>query len=376
MESRSKLGQEAVMMGTKQFPFGNAPHTGTLFAVHFLLSLCLVTTISAQQQKFSVSANHVLDANGNVYYIHGVDRSSFEKGPLGDGHFTQTDFNNIAAWGANTVRIATNQDFLLADSSCFAESYLSGALDPAVTAAHKAGLNVIFDLHWSDGGVAGTCANSQQKMADARSLTFWQIMANHYRNDPRVFFELYNEPQNISWGCWLNGCTTCELAGCHTWVGMQQMYDTVRLAGFKNLVIIGGIDWAYDLSGVPNHLPSGFNIVYATHVRLSEPPSSWSTSFGFLSSTYPVVATDFGDHTCTSRSVTSVLDYFDAPNGNVGNRMGWTGWAWNDPGNCTFPSMIADWNGTPNTIGQPEHDRLLSYQKPPSPPRDLRATVD
>ena len=156
----------------------------TLFTVHLFLLPGLVTTMSAQQQNYSVSANHVLDANGNFYYIHGVDRSSLEQGPSGDGHFTQTDFNNIAAWGANTVRIATNQDFLLSDSSCFAESYLSGSLDTAVTAAHKAGLNVIFDLHWTDGGVAGTCATGQQKMADTRSLCSgrsWQIITRTTR---------------------------------------------------------------------------------------------------------------------------------------------------------------------------------------------------
>ena len=32
---------------------------------------------------------------------------------------------------------------------------------------------------------------------------------------------------------------------------MQQLYDTVRATGAQNLVIIGGLNWAYDLSGVP-----------------------------------------------------------------------------------------------------------------------------
>ena len=367
----------ALLIYTQQSPSSSTPHQfrGILFAVHSLLSLCLVTTMGAQRQNYRVSGNHLVDANGNIFHIHGVDRSSFEQSPSGDGHFTQTDFNNIASWGANTVRIATNQDFLLVDSSCFSESYLSGSLDGAVKAAHNAGLNVIFDLRWNDGGVAGRCATGQQEMADTRSLTFWQIMANHYKNDPRVFFDLYNEPQDIPWGCWLNGCATCGLAGCNTWVGMQQMYDTVRLSGFDNLVIMGGINSAYDLSGVPDHLPSGFNIVYATHVHSAELPSSWSNSFGFLTSAYPVVATEFGDYTCTSGSVTSMLDYFDAPDGDTSNRMGWTGGSWNDPGNCTFPSIIADWNGTPYTMGQPEHDRLLSYKKPVLAPTGLIATV-
>ncbi len=276
--------------------------------------------------------------------------SSLEQGPSGDGHFTQTDLDYVAGWISNTVRIATNQDFLLSDSSCFAESYLSGSLDTAVTAAHKAGLNVIFDLHWTDGGVAGTCATGQQKIANTRSLLFWQIMANRYKNDPRVFFELFNEPQDISWSCWLNGCTTCDLADCNTWVGMQRMPDSVRRAGFNNLVIMGGTSRAYDLSGVPNNLPSGFNIVYATHVHLSEPPSSWSANFGFLTSTYPLVATDFGGlhmHLAIrhigARLFRCAQRQCEQPDG-----LDWMGVE--RSGDCSFRSIIADseWDTRPD----------------------------
>jgi hypothetical protein len=54
----------------------------------------------------------------------------------------------------------------------------------------------------------------------------------------------------VSWEVWLSGGDTGE-----GWqgVGMQKLYDTVRAAGADNLVIVGGLDWAYDLSGVPSH---------------------------------------------------------------------------------------------------------------------------
>jgi hypothetical protein len=301
-----------------------------------------------------VSGNQILDPNGNVYSIHGVDRASYEWSRTGDGHFTQTDFNNIAAWNANTVRIATNQDYVLIDSSCYDSNYL-GRLDAAVAAANNAGLNVIFDLHWNDGGVAGICANGQQNLADTRSLTFWQIMADRFRDNPTVFFELYNEPHSISWDCWLNGCDN--------WVGMQQLYDTVRNKGFTNLVIIGGLNWAYDLKEVPTHRVSGSNIVYATHPYdfFGKQPENWPSDFGFLTATDPVVATEFGDFNCTPGYVQTALDYFDAPEGDPSRRMGWTGWAWNVPGSCGFPSIIADWNGTPSVMGQPEYDHLQGY---------------
>lgn len=346
------------------------PSQGTLFAIGVFSSVVLVAVTHAQAQNYTTSGNHVLDPNGAIYYIHGVDRSGFESSSFGDGHFTQTDFNNIATWKANTVRIATNQDFVLSDSSCFDANYL-GRLDAAVTAAHNAGMNVIFDLHWNDAGQAGVCASGQQNMADTRSLTFWLIMANHYKSDPKVFFELYNEPHNISWSCWLNGCSP--------WVGMQQMYNTVRNAGFNNLVIMGGLNFAFDLSGVPSNRPSGVNIVFATHPYdfSGKQVPDYHNAFGFLTATDPVVATEFGDFNCTTGYVTTALNYFDAPDGISANKMGWTGWAWNSPGSCGFPSIIADWNGTPSTMGQPEHDRLLSYASasPAAPPTNLTATA-
>ena len=49
---------------------------------------------------------------------------------------------------------------------------------------------------------------------------------------------------------------------------MQELYDVVRTrdgAGADNVVIAGGIGWAFDLSGVASHRIQGYNIMYATH---------------------------------------------------------------------------------------------------------------
>jgi hypothetical protein len=337
------------------------------------LALLGLSVKEAQAQGYSVSGNHILDPAGHVWQIHGVDRSGYEWSPTGDGHFTQTDMNAIAGWRANTVRIATNQDYLLTDSSCFDAGYL-GRLDAALTAANQAGMNVIFDLHWTDRGQAGTCANGQQLMADNRSVTFWQIMANHYKTNPKVFFELFNEPHDISWSCWKNGCTT---SGGWTAIGMQQLYNVVRNAGFSNLVLIGGLNWAFDLSGVPANRIQGINIVYATHPYDfgGKQPGDWPAGFGFLTATDPVVATELGTFDCTAGYVSTLINYMDAPAGDPNRRLGWTGWAWNVPGSCGFPSIIADWNGTPSAMAQPEHDALARYSSPPPPPSNGTALL-
>ena len=96
----------------------------------------------------------------------------------------------------------------------------------------------------------GCCSPSkgcQQLMADTNSVTFWSEVAARYKDDGRVLFELYNEPHDVTW---TSGRTAARPASGWEAVGMQQLYDAVRAAGAENLVIIGGLDWAFDLSGV------------------------------------------------------------------------------------------------------------------------------
>ncbi len=40
-------------------------------------------------------------------------------------------------------------------------------------------------------------------MADQNSVTFWADVANKYKGDGRVIFELYNEPPDVSWDVWV-----------------------------------------------------------------------------------------------------------------------------------------------------------------------------
>ena len=107
------------------------------------------------------------------------------------------------------------------------------------------------------------------------------------------------------WNVWQSGGTTGS--GWQA-VGMQQLYDAVRAAGAQNLVVIGGLDWAYDLSGVPANRIDGYNIVYATHPytrrsRACARRRTGTARWGFLTATDPVVVTEFGvlnDTACTT----------------------------------------------------------------------------
>lgn len=306
---------------------------------------------------YYVNGNTVCTAEGSPHLFHGVDRPSLEWTSTGE-HLSAADFMLMSTWKANSVRIALNQDFWLSGSQYYDAGY-AVLVDTAIGWAEDAGMDVILDLHWSDAGELGSCAPNlgcQQVMADANSKTFWTEVATRYKDDGRVLFELYNEPHDVPWQVWKVGGST---GMGWTVTGMQQLYDAVRATGAENLVIIGGLNWAYDLSQVPDYKIAGYNIMYATHPYggpSDRAPSTWDSYWGFLAATYPVIATEFGEitGTCDPTYSDRLIKYADSHNAS------WTAWAW-FPGGCGFPAIIEDWDGTPSMAGTVVKNALARY---------------
>jgi aryl-phospho-beta-D-glucosidase BglC (GH1 family) len=311
---------------------------------------------------YYVNGNTLCASQGMPHLLHGVDRPSLEWNVQGQ-QLSAADFALMASWHANVVRVALNQDFWLSDSPNYSAGY-APRVDQVVQWAEQAGLDVILDLHWSDRGDY-TVKPAQQQMADTHSLRFWQEVAARYKDDGRVFFELYNEPHDVSPAVWLSGGSS-NSSGGFTVVGMQQLHDAVRAVGADNPVIVGGLEYAYDLSHVTNFPVQGYNILYATHPYNNAPerqPSQWFARWGYLAATAPVVATEFGDGTgsCSPNWDTSLIAYADK------RRVSWTAWAW-WAGDCKFPSLLTDWNANTTNEGAVVKAALLGYQDPAAPP--------
>jgi aryl-phospho-beta-D-glucosidase BglC (GH1 family) len=323
---------------------------------------------------YTTSGNKILDKNKNEHFFRGLDRPSLEWSCSGD--IQGVDYQGMSGWGANVVRLPLNQDCWLSTSgnTSYDSSY-AGTVDQNVQWAKQNGMDIILDLHWSDKGnfsvgatcLANTSMNCQQDMADTNSTEFWKEVAGKYANDPAVIFELYNEPkiggympQAADWNTWLNGGTSSGF----TVVGMQSLYNTVRATGANNIVIIGGLNWAYDLTGVPSHAVSGTNIVYNTHPYANH-GTSFTQYFGNLTSMFPVIATEFGDTSsgqpsaCSATFDTNVLDYMDGVSGGIPHKMSWTAWAFY-VANCNFPTLLADSNYDPNAPGMAVQSALMA----------------
>jgi len=150
----------------------------------------------------------------------------------------------------------------------------------AVADAIAAGLYVILDLHWgAPNNAAGQplCPIGQPACADNdHSLAFWTSLADAFKADPPVMFELCNEPfgSNV-YGNWVNGASgagpdaitlrdggaffpflqqdnsNCNLIHtlCLTWqvAGMQDMINTIRGEGATNVILASPIGWAGEI---------------------------------------------------------------------------------------------------------------------------------
>ncbi len=286
---------------------------------------------------YTVRGNTVYDSANNAHMFHGLDRPSLEWSATGD-HLSLADYQLMASWKANTVRLSLNEKFWIQNTSNY-----QATVAQQVAWINSLGMDAMLDLHWSDAGNINNTA-AQQVMADTDSNTFWKDVATTYKSNPKVLFELYNEPHDVSWSIWKNGGS----AGGFTVVGMQQLYNTVRATGAPNLVVVNGLNWAFDLSGVPANRITGTNIAYGTHpydYAGKNTAADWDKGFGNLSVTDPIIMTEFGDYNCSTTLYTDLLAYAKAHN------VGWTGWAWY-PGGCGFPALINDWTGTPNAPGQ------------------------
>lgn len=296
---------------------------------------------------YYTQGNQVFDDKGQPHLFRGVARPSLEWSVAGE-HLNANDYVLMKQWGANVVRIAMNQDFWLPNAALHNLLYTS-TIYRQVMWAEAAGMDVILDLHWSDRGnlaigMPANNGNNQQDMADMNSVEFWRQVADMYKTDGHVMFELYNEPKDIPWNVWRNGG---QINGFMA-AGMQQLYDTVRGTGAENIVIIGGVRFAYDLSGVAANRVTGHNIMYASHPYDTgdKQMGDWENAFGSLSNTDPVILTEFGSLSaaCVTGYTQQVVTFARARN------LSFTGWAWFVSG-CTFPSLITDWNGTPSAAG-------------------------
>ncbi len=287
----------------------------TSYAAATLFTLCI-----AQAQGtgyWHTSGNQILDANGQVTRIAGINWYGFET-TTGVVHgLSAQDYksilNTIHANGYNTIRIPFSNQMVEGGVSPQGISYnnasgpintdLNGLnslqiLDKIVSYAGTIGLRIILDNHRSE---AGDSAESNglwytSSYPESAWIADWQTLAKRYLGNTTIIgADLRNEPHNANSGgsCWGCGSSTNDWR-----LAAQRGGNAVLAINPKWLIFVEGTDaynndydwWGGNLEGAQSY-PVVLNVpnqlVYSAHdYGPSVYGQSWfngSTTYGSLS---------------------------------------------------------------------------------------------
>ncbi|MEV7734137.1 cellulase family glycosylhydrolase [Streptomyces sp. NPDC088921] len=325
------------------------------------------------------SGNKLVDAGGATRRLLGVNRSGGEfmcvqgRG-IFDGPVDDASVKAIADWKANTVRIPLNEECWLGLSNidpAYAGANYINAVKDLVAKVKAHGMTPVVELHWTHGQYTGNSAgcsdvhaSCQKPMPDMQyTPSFWASVANTFKNDRTVVFDLFNEPYpdratsttTQAWQCWRDG-GSCPGIGYEV-AGMQDLVDSVRGTGATNLILAGGIAYSNDLSQWLTYKPAdpAGNLAAAWHVynfNTCANESCWNSTLAPVAAQVPLVAGEIGENTCAHGFIDQVMKWFDS------HGLSYLGWTWNTWDCSSGPSLISSYDGTPTAFGTGLRDHL------------------
>jgi len=317
--------------------------------------------VSKLPPELHASGNHLETKDGKAVWLQGLCVDSLEWTAAGE-HLAQTIPVAVDQWKANVIRLPVKQNFWFGrgpwQKGDGGIAYRK-LVDDVVEAVTARGAYLVLDLH-----VFGAPM--------AEHVEFWKDAATRYKNNPGVIFELFNEPHSISWKVWRDGgplksdkhkdenaAENSEQQEGDVSTGMQALIDAVRSTGARNLVIAGGLDWGFDLSGVIKDYPlqdkdGADGIMYSSHIYPWK--SDWQKHTLDAAAKYPVFIGEVGnlakweDFKFIPESARHEPVGVESqwPRDMIGmiqkNKLNWTAFSFHPK---TGPMVILDWDYTP-----------------------------
>lgn len=322
-----------------------------------------------------VVGNTIENAAGQAVQLRGVDRESAEYAceqgwGFGHGPFDNANVQIIRSWGVDAVRIPLNEDCWLNvnkpadvqynDYSLYFGKPYQQFIEQYVSILNKNGIIPILDLHYAAAGTQH--ANSQIPMADQdHAPAFWSSVAQTFKNNSSVLFDLFNEPfpdynQNTTsaWTCLRDGGTCTGVS--YQAAGMQELVNVVRATGSTNIILIGGVAYSGELSQWLQYEPHdpAHQLAASWHAynfSQCSTLSCWNSDIAPVAAKVPVIAGEIGENDCKASFVNQLMHWLDAHNGS------YLAWAWITQTDCgSGPSLLgfdlSDYSGIPTSYGQ------------------------
>jgi hypothetical protein len=397
------------------------------------VALAIVVTLLGQAPSraatvplsIAIQGNHFVNGSGQPIRLLGVNHPSSEYACVdgfgyNDGHQDAADAAAVASWDATAVRVPLNEDCWLGingqpnDSEgppqpLTAAGYQQ-AVESYVTDLNAHGLYAILDLHWTAPG--SQVAMEQQPMPEMdHSPAFWTSVATAFKSNPAVVFDVFNEPYDptdprsgsdqtaadaITWDCWESGTKPDPIGGgappipCDTQAydaggnptshyrvaGMQDLVNAIRGTGATQPVMVGGLDYANDLTQWATHAPDDPLNQEAASFHNYQGKSCdnlgcWNSEIAPVAANVPVVTGEFDeDNFMESQCANKTPSTFDADYMNWADQhgVGYLAWGWwvlsqseKDSAGCSAFYLLSSYDGTPAPPnGTALHDHLMA----------------
>ncbi len=342
---------------------------------------------AASGSSLHISDNHLVDGAGNTVRLRGVNVSGTQYAcaegyGIFDGPSDDAAISAMLTWNVNVVRVALNEACWLGSKTVKAKysgSNYQGAIRAYVQRLRAHGLYVILTLAWAAPGTKKT--NDSAPMADRdHSPAFWAGVAGAFGDDGGVLFDLFNEPYPdrnrdtvAAWRCVRDGGRCPGFT--YKAAGSQELLNAVRGQGARNVVLVGGPQYAGTLSRWSTYAPNDplHELAASVHIYFGTPAapdwspcyleSCWQSQLKPLAASVPVVIGEIGEHDCSFGLLdgtalkppqSSLVDWAD------GEGISYLAWAW-FAGKCADePALIQDYSGTPTPYGAGYRTHLLA----------------
>jgi endoglucanase len=303
-------------------------------------------------QELRVQGHQVLNKDDQPVWLQGVNVVSLEFLVQGD-HVLKSTLVAIDHWKSNCIRLPVKEEYWFGETGGQKDGGKAyrELVDQAITLAANRGAYVLLDLH--------RFGAPRQEHA-----TFWKDAAAKYKDHPAVLFDLFNEAHGTSWEAWRDGGPVPnkdEPAKSYESIGMQALIDAVRSTGAKNIVLVGGLDWAYDLSGIAQGYEvndrGGNGIIYSSHIYPWK--RDWQNKVLCIADKHPILVGEVGADEGTGQEdpytwVPDMLGFIQK------HKLHWTAFSFHPK---ATPIVITDWHYTPSPHWGAFAKRALAGEK-------------
>jgi endoglucanase len=324
--------------------------------------------------QLQVSGTALVSASGTPVVLHGVNRDGTEfacvQGTgIFDGPSDQASVTAMQSFGVTAVRIPLNEACWNGQAYVnrrFAGARYQAAIENYVSLLNENGIVAILDLAWTDGAYGGpgtACASARatcpKPMPDAaQAVPFWRSVARAFRGNDAVLLDLFSAPfpdqpaggsTAAAWQCWLHGGACPGIS--YPVAGMQTLVSVVRGTGANNVILLGGLGRADDLTQWVASEPADpdHDLAASWHTYNTSPCSNqgcWSSQVTPVMAAAPVITSEIGENDCADTYIGPLMSWLDSAQG------GYLAGAWNADFSCaTGPSLITSYDGTPTAYG-------------------------